>query len=42
MDDNYFLIPESPNIRTNEVCHALITLDDTMTTYIDLIERFLK
>ena len=41
MNDNYFPIPKVSNVRTNEVCHTLITPDNIMTAYIDL-ERFLK
>ena len=39
---DYFSLPDNPNLKTNTVCYALIDLSKSSTGYIDLTGRFLK
>ena len=39
---DYFLISDTLNPKTNQVCYTIVDPIETITRYIDLTERFLK
>ena len=41
-EKDYFPPPPTPNIRTNQVCYAIIQPDVTPTAFIDLMGKFPK
>ena len=41
-EQDYFPTPEQPNIKSNQVCYALINPTSTSTEYVDLTGRFPK